>query len=202
MKKKFNLREKKNIPKEVLQQAEPLEESESYLFKKVDESQKKRVIAKLEQVENGEKTRAKPGPNRGQTSNKPTSQPLTNLPQTSNKPTSQPLTNLPQTSNKPTSNLPQTSNKPTSQPLTKPLTNLLQTSNKPTSQPLTKRPVPSLSGLQEKILKFIYNLCKMRGDRCSGPIAGPYLANVTETLEYQFHARMRDLIRTLTKKEI
>ena len=54
-----------------------------------------------------------------------------------------------------------------------------------------------MSGLQAKILKFIYNICKKRGSKSSGPVSGSYLATATKM---SIRSMQITVIRLIQKK--
>lgn len=100
-----------------------------------------------------------------------------NLGQTSDKPETEPRTIVGQTSDKLRTNLRQykhtqtdTSDKSKTEPRTNPRTIVGQTSDKLR----TISAFQALSGLQKNIVLLIYDLCRIKGDRVTGPVSIEY----------------------------
>ena len=115
----------------------------------------------------------KPKLNPEQTQNKP----RTKSEQTQNKP----RTNPEQTQNTIRTKSEQSQNKVRTQPRTQPRTKSEQTQNKPRTNSEQMRGVLSLIGIQDRMVKFIYNLCRIKGDRITNPITLSQLAIACET---------------------
>ncbi len=120
-----------------------------------------------------------------------------NLSQSEAKPT----TKLQQTPNKPTTrghldlgSHTETYNKPTTEPTTQPPTNSQQTYNKVT----TNRGFLSLVGLQQRLVIFVYDLCRKKGDKITEPVSCSNLALACETTT----RAAQETIRRLEKKGV
>ncbi len=127
------------------------------------------------------------------------SNPVTNNPeQSQNKLPSQPRTNPEQTQNKvgtKSERLSRTKiksqNKVSTQPRTQPRTKLEQSQNKPGTEPNFL----SLVGLQRRIILFVYDLCRAKGERTTGSVSLEQLSNACRTTPGAAQVTIRRLIQ-------
>ncbi len=107
----------------------------------------------------------------------------------------QPSTNLVQTEYKPSTNLVQTEYKPS--------TNLVQTEYKPSAQPSTtfkteykpSTTFSSLVGLQRKLVKFVYDECKIARAKTTKQLSIEYIVTTLETPYFSIKATIQRLIK-------
>jgi predicted transcriptional regulator len=112
----------------------------------------------------------------------------TNLVQTEYKPSAQPSTNLVQTEYKPSA---------------QPSTNLVQTEYKPSAQPSTtfkteykpSTTFSSLVGLQRKLVKFVYDECKIARAKTTNQLSIEYIVKTLETPYFSIKATIQRLIK-------